>query len=286
MDPTIDSPGSGFHYWAFISYSRKDRKEARWLHRAIETYGIPARVIQHGHTTPAGDPPPKRFQPVFRDQSELPASSDLGDALEGALRASRYLIVVCSPHAARSHWVNREIETFIESGRREQVLAYIIDGKPRSGDERECFPPALRLTNPLAADARPQGDGRRDAFLKLVAGMLGVSFDSLRQRDAQRRLQRLVLTISTALLVFFAFAALAWFASQARRSASLAEATSMAEASVRTTAQEAERAQRKIALSRQLASQALGAYKDNAQLALLVTTARCKAWFSARTGQS
>ena len=96
-------PASGqaspYRYWAFISYSSKDKAWGRWLHRAIETYGIPAQLVSH--PTPAGHPAPKRFQPLFRDRDELPASADLGTQIEEALRASRYLIVVCSRHAAQ-----------------------------------------------------------------------------------------------------------------------------------------------------------------------------------------
>ena len=64
-----------YRYWAFITYSSKDAAWARWLHRAIETYGIPAKLVEHGHVTPAGDPVPARFQPLFRDRDELPVSA-------------------------------------------------------------------------------------------------------------------------------------------------------------------------------------------------------------------
>jgi MTH538 TIR-like domain (DUF1863) len=60
--------------------------------------------------------------PVFRDRDELPLSADLGNALQDALRASRYLIVVCSERSANSPWVNEEIRYFG------------IDGKPTLND--------------------------------------------------------------------------------------------------------------------------------------------------------
>src|SRR5438128_5121839 len=99
------TPGEDYRYWAFISYSSKDAAWARWLHRAIETYGIPAQLVSHH--TPVGEPAPKRFHPLFRDRDELPASTDLGAQVKNALRASRFLIVVCSPTAAQSRWVNK-----------------------------------------------------------------------------------------------------------------------------------------------------------------------------------
>lgn len=206
-----------YRYWAFISYSNKDRSWAGWLHRAIESYSIPAQMV--GHETPVGEPAPKRFYPVFLDREELPASSDLGREIENALHASRYLIIVCSPHAAQSRWVNREIEAFSELGRDNRILAFIVDGEPHSGGAQECFPAALKRIEPIAADARPQGDGRANARLKLLAGMLGVSFDALKQRDAQRQIRRLQVMVAVAFVLVLAFAGLAWYANEQREKA-------------------------------------------------------------------
>jgi tetratricopeptide (TPR) repeat protein len=214
--PETDSTQE-YRYWAFISYSSQDRVWARWLHHAIETYGIPAQLVSHD--TPAGEPAPKRFQPLFFDRDELPASPNLGQEIENALSASRYLIVVCSPQAAQSRWVNREIEAFGELGRNDRILAFIVDGEPNSGGAQECFPLALRQIEPIAADARRQGDGRTNAKLKLLSGMLGVSFDALKQRDAQRQIRRLQMTVAVALVLVLAFAGLAWYANQQREKA-------------------------------------------------------------------
>jgi tetratricopeptide (TPR) repeat protein len=207
-------PDSSYRYWAFISYSSKDKSWARWLHRAIESYGIPTKLISH--PTPAGHPAPKRFHPLFRDRDELQASADLGEQISEALCASRYLIVVCSRHAAQSRWVNKEVETFQALGRERRVLAIIVDAEPNSGDARECFPPALRAREPLAADARPGQDGKRDAKLKLIAGMLGVGFDTLWQRDAYRRMRSLRIGIAMAVLGLAGIGALAWYTNQQR----------------------------------------------------------------------
>jgi len=90
-----------YRYWAFVSYSNYDRSWGRWLHRAIESYGIPAKLVNS--LTPVGHPAPKRLRPLFRDREELPAASDLSARIDDALRASRYLIVICSKHASRSN---------------------------------------------------------------------------------------------------------------------------------------------------------------------------------------
>jgi tetratricopeptide (TPR) repeat protein len=206
-----------YRYWAFISYSNKDKKWATWLHRAIETYGIPAQLVKH--PTPIGEPAPKRFCPLFHDRAELPAASDLGAEIKDALRASRYLIVVCSRYAAQSHWVNKEIETFKRFGRRDRVLAMIIDGEPNTGDDRECFPVALRKVEPIAADVRLEGDGKANAKLKLLAGMLGVSFDAIKQREAHRQIRRLQLILSAAMLTLLVFAGMVWYSYHQRNKA-------------------------------------------------------------------
>lgn len=204
-------------FWAFISYSSKDVAAARWLHRAIETYGIPTQLAGKG--TPTGDAAPKRFHPVFKDREDLSAGSDLTAQVVDALKASRYLIVLCSPNSAASKWVNKEVETFISLGRKDRVLALILDGNPP-----DCFPPALRGDEPIAADAREQGDGKNNAKLKLLAGMLGVSFDALKQRDAQRRIRRLQIALSGVVLLLAIFGALAWYANNQRLLARTSEA--------------------------------------------------------------
>ncbi len=74
-----------------------------------------------------------------------------------------------------------------------------MDGDPhREPADECCFPPALfegteqQNFEPLAADARQFADGKRLAKIKLVAGLLGIRLDELRQRDLQRRRKTMV----------------------------------------------------------------------------------------------
>ena len=200
-------------YWAFLSYSQRDRRWSDWLRRSIENYRVPRRLV--GRQSRDGAVP-RRLFPVFRDREELPTSANLGSNIEEALRASRYLIVVCSPNGAASRWVNEEIRSFKAMGREDRVLAVIVDGEPNASDQPdsgvpECFPRAIRYrigadgeltqerTEPIAADVRPDKDGRDNARLKVLAGLLGVGFDELRQRDRARHRRRLILATATAL---------------------------------------------------------------------------------------
>jgi tetratricopeptide (TPR) repeat protein len=181
-------------YRAFLSYSHVDRKWARWLHRALESYKTPRHL-----KAPDGREIPGRLSPIFRDRAELPSTASLSDAVNEALGESETLIVICSPHAAASRWVNEEIRIFRALGRANKIFCYVVDGEPGSGNDTECFPKALTepddLTGlpaePVAADARPQGDGRNNALLKLVAGILGVGYDAIKQRDLRRRHQKM-----------------------------------------------------------------------------------------------
>ena len=103
-----------YKYFAFISYSHADERWSRWLHRALETYRIPKRLI--GRTTDHG-PVPSRLTPVFRDRDELRGEADLSSTVTAALEASRHLIVICSSSAARSRWVDEEVRVFKRMGR-------------------------------------------------------------------------------------------------------------------------------------------------------------------------
>lgn len=220
-------------YRAFISYSHADAAAADGLHRGLERYRVPRALV--GRETARG-PVPGRLIPIFRDREELSASTDLTAEIRAALENSQALIVLCSPRAARSRWVNEEILSFKRLGRADRIFAYIIDGEPGSGEPAtECFPPALKFhlgpdgvlsdspAEPIAADARETGDGPDNARLKLIAGLLGVGLDALKQREAQARRRRTA--IAYALAGIFAVLALAstWFAVVAERQRSRAE---------------------------------------------------------------
>ena len=233
-----------WRYKAFISYSWTDKAWGDWLARAIETYRTPAALIgQPG----AFGPVPARLHPLFMDREEQAASASVGSALETALAESEFLIVLCSPRAAASKWVNHEIAWFKAHRDPARILALIVAGEPggEPGDpEHECFPPALthriddvlavtqvREDEPLAADVRDGGDGRRRARLKLAAAMLGVGLDDLVHRDERRRTLRTRLMLGASLALATVMSGLALFAVQQRDEArhQRAEADSLVE---------------------------------------------------------
>lgn len=185
-------------YRAFISYKhdKEDERFARNLHRKLERYRVPRGIESEElgaelrlswfdqlfyRTLKFCRLPKKNFVGenfkvqrklgrVFRDEDEMSLGPSLDDELSGALKQSKNLIVICSPKAATSEWVNEEIIEFKKIGRHEQILPIVIDGevdkkpckksdeidrqnikieiddeinKLRSYDKEYCFPPGL-----------------------------------------------------------------------------------------------------------------------------------------------
>ena len=188
-------------YWAFLSYSHSDEATAVWLQQQLEGFHVPKRLVGLG--TPYGLIP-QRLSPIFRDRHELAAGGSLKSEIADALAASRFLIVLCSPAAAASRWVDEEVRLFKQLRQEGEVLAAIVDGEPFGQGGEECFPPSLKVeidgagrptgepAEPIAADLRPGRDGRQGGLIKIVAGMLDVGLDELVQREHHRRQRRLI----------------------------------------------------------------------------------------------
>jgi tetratricopeptide (TPR) repeat protein len=236
---------------AFLSYSHRDARWADWLHKTLESYRIPKQLI--GTTTPLGTVT-KRLTPIFRDREELASATDLGSVINEALNQSACQIVICSPQAANSRWVNEEILAFKRLGRENRIFCLIVGGEPNASDlpgreREECFPQALRFkigadgalsearTEPIAADARPGKDGKKNALLKLIAGILGVGFDVLRRREQQRRYRELLIATCAAVLGMLFMSGLAAYSLVQRAAAQkqTARAEAEAEAARQTT---------------------------------------------------
>ena len=210
---------SDYRYDAFISYRHvePDRSYAKWLHKALETYKVPKDLVEKGF--------PARIKRVFRDEEELPASSDLSLEINSALESSNFLIVICSPRIVESIWCDAEVKKFRELGRHDKILALLIEGEPS-----ESFLPSLceirknvvkedgskieeiEHVEPLAADVRPRIDeSQRElknlAKLRLLACILGCKFDDLRKREEKRRRKIMLfssLILAGLVLVFLA----------------------------------------------------------------------------------
>ncbi|WP_308777522.1 toll/interleukin-1 receptor domain-containing protein [uncultured Bacteroides sp.] len=116
-----------YTYYAFISYKREDEKWARWLQHKLEYYKIPLSVRKYNSSIP------ENVRPVFKDTTDL-SGGVLEKAINEALESSKYLIVICSPRAAQSPWVCKEVQKFIDLGREEYIIPFIVDGIPNSNN--------------------------------------------------------------------------------------------------------------------------------------------------------
>jgi hypothetical protein len=300
MDGHIGAGGQGrakYRYAAFVSYSHADEGLADWLHRRLEAYEVPKTL--RAQTQGAS-----RLGRFFRDRVELSASRDLGGDIREALELSDTLIVLCSPRAASSRYVNEEIRYFKELGKSDRIFAAIASGEPHAGGkpghsaDEECFPRALifqitqngvisdiaETAEPIAADFREGKDGREGGVLKLLAGLLGVGLDDLAQREKQaerrRRMRANAFSAAMAALALLATSAgvAAWWqtgvarenAAQALANEALAERRAEAEREAR----EAEAAQRERADAQTLEAQAQRDTAIGAQEAFLIEAAR------------
>ena len=202
---------------AFISYSRVDRQHAISLQSRLEHFILPIALRA---VSPGVKITPRPLRPIFRDEDELVPGQSLPDRIREGLVQSEYLIVLCSPAAAKSEWVAKEILTFSAFHGSENILAVVVDGEPDAegrglGAALESLPVPLRYeldivageTNakriavvsnrkaePLWVDWRGHAASDRQSFLRLVAALLSLSsLDDLVERDiAFRRRQRIM----------------------------------------------------------------------------------------------
>ena len=169
-------------YVAFISYSHRDSVWAAWIQKAIERYSLPGALAKSTGLD-------RRLGKVFRDREELSTGQNLGDHLLQALDNSDNLIVICSPNAVSSQWVGKEIEYFKSIGRGDRIFALLVEGGAEALPEPLLTDVNGNPLEPLAADPRDEGDGKRLAKLKLISGLLGVNLDQLTRREQARQNQ-------------------------------------------------------------------------------------------------
>ena len=156
-------------YFVFISYSSLDNEWAIWLRHELEHYHLPASF--NGRTDVRDN-----LRKVFRDRDELNAGPEWDAQVQKALKDTNNLIVICSPNSAKSPAVNKEIETFIALGKDDHIFPFIVEGN----NPKEYFPKSLKRSK-VGGDVNKDG-GRDSAFIKVVAGMLKVSYPSLWDR--------------------------------------------------------------------------------------------------------
>lgn len=211
-----------FKYFAFISYNSKDTEWGKKVQRKLEHYRMPATLCsEHGWKR-------NPINPVFFAPTDIQPAG-LSEELQERLRASRHLIVICSPNSAQSEWVGKEIAFFHQLGRTKQIHFFIVDGIPHSGNpETECFNPIvdkLGLPEILGANIHEQTQtfpftripwpylNKERAYVQLITKLLGIEFDTIWQRHKRLLVQK---TIAWSIGIIIVLAAMlgVWINSQ------------------------------------------------------------------------
>ncbi|MBF8456713.1 toll/interleukin-1 receptor domain-containing protein [Kaistella sp. G5-32] len=189
-----------FQYYAFISYSSEDAKWAKWLQTKLENYRIPNFLSKEKQA--------KYLRPIFRDKSDI-GLGRLEQNLSKEIEDSRFLIVICSPKASISPWVKKEIARFKELGGENRIIPFIIEGSPnpKLENQKNCYPDELSK-DILGASLNELT--KEEAFIKIVAFILGLRFDVLwqrheREKKRKRKINHTFLAILIPLVLFSIF---------------------------------------------------------------------------------
>jgi hypothetical protein len=178
---------------AFISYSRKDKEFARKLEKALEDYAPPKDLAV-----------PQRHLDVFRDEADF-TGVDYFRSVEKHLHDSSNLIVICSPHARQSGYVNDEIRRFAQVNGTDGIIPVLLSGVPNNeaASEEEAqmaFPPALceLMELPLAIEYRgiqvrkdkPDKGAFEGGWHTLLANIYKLKRSEVEQREKKRQATR------------------------------------------------------------------------------------------------
>ena len=216
-------------YTAFISYNSKDDRWAKWLQRKLEAFNMPVVIRNEKDEVVRREEKPKKFR-IFRYKADLNTVS-LNEGLAKELDDAQWLIVICSPNSAKSTWVGKEIQHFLNIGRRDHILPFIVSGISYSGDEKECLNPVLKAAFPdgdiLGVNIDDYGDDpriyrKKKALVKTVSLLINVpdAYSYLWNRYRMRFWESVVLKTAGAaafvLLLFWAWHYNAEFDTQIR----------------------------------------------------------------------
>lgn len=262
-------------YDAFISYSHAaDGLLAPRLQSALQRFAKPWWR--------------RRALRVFRDESSLSANPHLWSSITAALDSSGWFVLLLSPDAAESPWVNQEIEYWKEQKDPARILPVLTDGtfEWASGDVAGTAVPAqLRGTfseEPRWVDMRFARDEMdldlkdprfADAVADIASALQDVPKDELASEEVQQHRRTIRTAWAAGILVLLLGIAAVFAAVQASRNAQEAEAQRSIAQQQRDIAEtEAERAvaAESLARSRELAASAINVLDDDPELSILL----------------
>ncbi len=272
-------PGTGqVRFDGFMSYSHTaDELLAPRLQAALQTFAKPWWK--------------RRAVRVFRDQSSLSANPHLWSSITAALDASDWFILLTSPEAAASTWVDREVAYWKDHKDPERILPVLTDGTlawdEASGrlDANSSVPPSLldafagepRWVDLRWAEEETQLDLRngrfRDVVADIASSLRGIPKDDLESEEVRqhRRTRRTAWGAGIALAVLAVAAVTGAVIAIDQREQAEAQRT-FAEAETARAEEETVRAEsaESLARSRELAASAINLLDDNPELSILL----------------
>src|SRR5829696_4659873 len=247
-------------YDGFVSYSHAaDGKLAPALENALEGFAKPWYRLRALH--------------LFRDQTSLSATPGLWPAIEAALTTSRYFLLLASPEAAASRWVQQEVEWWLEHKSPQTLLIGLTDGhikrhegaKDFDWEATDALPPNLKgvfTENPLWVDFRwAQGQEHlstknpefQNALAALAAPLRNIPKEDLIGEDVRQHRRALLLARGAALVLVVLLILAGWQWREAETQRAAAETQRGVAVAERDRAEE----QSRISLTRSLAAQAV-----------------------------
>ena len=231
----MESQEKQYKYYAFISYSRKNSKAAKYLHRQLEHFRVPVKYVAKENL-----PPHQKFlRPVFRDRRDLEVGEgSFTDDIKAAIEQTRYMIVLCSPEAANSHWVNEEIKHFLETHNNgyNAIVPVILNGEPGSGGDMECLPGALRskeitmrnLPSMIPDEGDDEKTGWEIGVVQAMSYMLKVQREKIKATVDAEKVRQAKIYAAIGIVATIVFALLAGWAFHAERQAAANEKRAIA----------------------------------------------------------
>ncbi len=175
VDPTSGTGQDDSRYAAFVSFSEKDKGYALAVQKYVQEALLRCEAAH------------KEVYVYLTDTR----AGHLEAELQLAIERSDALIVICSPDAARSHWVAREISIFLSAAGDAKLFPLVV-----RGDLETSLPKPISVQRQILHDIRKRaflgviwGSGR-DEMARIVAGIANIDLRSLidwNQRGRSRR---------------------------------------------------------------------------------------------------
>lgn len=195
--------------FAFISYSRKDKKVANWLHKKIENYIYPKNIVNVDQQPPHD----KYIRPIFLDTKDMQIEvRPFTERIKQALENAKFLLLICSHNSAESPFVDQEIKYFLEhhNNNYSLIVPLFID-EVRDNTIPEAIKDTTIMSRhfPIYNMALDENsEANLYCFYQIVAYLLGVSFPDIYNRyeadtkkKVKQRKTQVVIAISILSLV-------------------------------------------------------------------------------------